>query len=85
MKIPIVTLVFILLSNFAFSQTTDELKEFDQFVKAGIEAWEVPGLAVRVVIDRKGIFSEVYGVRKIENREKVQLPKRLRHIALPCW
>ena len=71
MKIPIVTLVFILLSNFAFSQTTDELKEFDQFVKAGIEAWEVPGLSVSVVIDRKVIFSEVYGVRNIETREKV--------------
>ena len=71
MKIPFISLVFILLSNITFAQTTSELKEFDRFVKAGIEAWEVPGLAVSVVKDGKVVFSEVYGVRNIETGEKV--------------
>ena len=71
MKIPFISLVFILLSNITFAQTTAQFKEFDRFVKAGIDAWEVPGLAVSVVKDGKVVFSEVYGVRNIETGEKV--------------
>jgi len=71
MKHPFIPLVFILLSNLTFGQTTSELKEFDRFVKAGIDAWEVPGLAVSVVKDGKVVFSEVYGVRNTEIGEKV--------------
>ena len=70
MKIPFISLVFILLSNITFAQTTSELKEFDRFVKAGIEAWEVPGLAVSVVKDGKVVFSEVYGSETLKPVKK---------------
>ncbi len=67
MKSTITLLIFILLSNFTFSQS----KEFNEFILEGIETWEVPGFAVSVVKDGEVVFSEVYGVRNIETGKKV--------------
>ena len=44
---------------------------FDEFVKAGIKKWQVPGLATVVVVDGEVIFKNVYGVKDIITSEEV--------------
>jgi CubicO group peptidase (beta-lactamase class C family) len=55
--------------------TPEELKkilaDFDQYAEEARQAWQVPGMALAVVLDDKVVFAKGYGVKKVGGSEKV--------------
>jgi CubicO group peptidase (beta-lactamase class C family) len=47
------------------------LADFDQYAESARQAWQVPGMAVAVVVDDKVLFAKGYGVKKVGGSEKV--------------
>jgi len=43
----------------------------DAYIKAGMQDWDVPGLAIVIVKDGKIVLQKGYGVKNIETKEKV--------------
>ena len=66
---------FLVLMTFgAFSQkpvSFKQIQEFDAYVEAARNQWDVPGLAITVVKDNKVIFKKGYGVRELGRPEAV--------------
>lgn len=48
-----------------------QLQEFDAYVEAARQQWNVPGLAITVVKDNKVLFQKGYGVRELGKPAKV--------------
>ncbi|MDR6487683.1 hypothetical protein J2799_002188 [Chryseobacterium vietnamense] len=71
MKPSILTLV---LSGFfftAYSQTAEQSKAIDQYIKKVIQINEIPGMAVGIVTNNKVTFQEYYGTETLESNKKV--------------
>ncbi len=68
-------LLFLLSTNFfAVSQNDKEKKTLDSLAgcyKKSLADWEVPGMSVAIVKDGKVIFSEGFGVRNINEKNRV--------------
>jgi CubicO group peptidase (beta-lactamase class C family) len=47
------------------------LADFDQYAEAARQAWQVPGMALAVVLDDKVVFARGYGVKEVGGSEKV--------------
>ncbi len=47
------------------------LADFDRYAEAARQAWQVPGMAIAVVVDGKVVFAKGYGVKKVGGAEKV--------------
>ena len=47
------------------------LSDFDRYAEAAREAWQVPGMAIAVVVDDKVVFAKGYGVKKVGAADKV--------------
>jgi CubicO group peptidase (beta-lactamase class C family) len=47
------------------------LADFDQYAEAARQAWQVPGMAIAVVVDDKVVFAKGYGVKQAGGSEKV--------------
>ncbi len=71
MKPSILTLV---LSGFfftAYSQTAEQSKAIDQYIKKVIQINEIPGMAVGIVTNNKVTFQKYYGTETLESNKKV--------------
>ncbi len=47
------------------------LSDFDRYAEAARQAWQVPGMAIAVVVDDKVVFAKGYGVKKVGAADKV--------------
>ncbi len=47
------------------------LSDFDRYAEAAREYWQVPGMAIAVVVDDKVVFAKGYGVTKVGAADKV--------------
>ena len=63
------TLLFILISFFAFSQI--EEKKLDELIQNTLKTFDVPGMSVGIVKDGKVIYSKGFGVRSLTNNQKM--------------
>jgi CubicO group peptidase (beta-lactamase class C family) len=78
------TLIILLLQAMSislFSQTkksTDNKRtlDFDQYAIKGMQAWNIPGMAVGVIKDGQVLFIKGYGVKSVEKPEPVDLHTR---------
>ncbi len=64
----------LLLGNFAVGQVNSQGIDFfklDKYIEKSAQAWKIPGLAVAVVSGDSIVFAKGYGVRNINNKEKV--------------
>ncbi|WP_426481791.1 serine hydrolase [Chryseobacterium sp. R2ACT005] len=71
MKPSILTILFL---NFFFtghSQTADQSKTIDSYIKKVIQINEIPGLAVGIVTNNKVTFQKYYGTETLETDKKV--------------
>ena len=69
-------LLTLLLGLPAWSKPTEAelshmIQNFDSYVESSRKAWNVPGLAVAVVVDGKEVWSKGYGVRQVGRPEPV--------------
>jgi CubicO group peptidase (beta-lactamase class C family) len=47
------------------------LADFDRYAEEARQAWQVPGMAITVVLDDKVVFSKGYGVKQVGKTDKV--------------
>jgi CubicO group peptidase (beta-lactamase class C family) len=47
------------------------LAEFDRYAEEARQAWQVPGMAVAVVVDDKVVFAKGYGVKEVGKTDQV--------------
>ncbi len=64
-------LAFILAVAASVSAGAGDWEDFDAYVREGMEAWKVPGLALAVVKDGETVFLRGYGVQSLENGDSV--------------
>ena len=53
------------------AQLQEILADFDEYAEAVRQAWQVPGMAIAVVLDDKVVFTKGYGVKQVGGAEKV--------------
>lgn len=62
----------ILYSSFSFSQSPSFITDsLDNYIKRGMQQWQIPGLAIAVVKDGKVVVSKGYGVNEWGKEVKV--------------
>ncbi|NIF04168.1 serine hydrolase [Chryseobacterium sp. Tr-659] len=67
----ILTILFSGLSLLSYSQTAEQTKAIDNYIKKVIQINEIPGMAVGIVKDNKIIFQKYYGTETLESPKKV--------------
>lgn len=68
------TILFLFTTLPAFAQkpvSARQIQEFDSYIEAARQQWNVPGMAITVVKDNKVIFRKGYGVRESGKPEAV--------------
>lgn len=71
MKLSILPMLFSGFFFTAYSQTTEQSKAIDDYIKKVIQINEIPGMAVGIVTDNKVTFQKYYGTETLENDKKV--------------
>jgi hypothetical protein len=71
MKQSILATVFLGFSFLGYSQTAEQSKAIDQYIKKVIQINEIPGMAVGIVTNNKVTFQEYYGTETLESNKKV--------------
>lgn len=71
MKPSIVTILFLGFFFTGHSQTADQSKAIDNYIKKVIQINEIPGMAVGIVKNNKVIFQKYYGTETLETNKKV--------------
>jgi hypothetical protein len=66
-------LVFIslLVAAFAHAQPSFIRDSLDRYISKGMKDWNIPGLAIVIVKDRKVVVMKGYGVRNLETKKPV--------------
>jgi CubicO group peptidase (beta-lactamase class C family) len=59
------------IEDFPLSTPAFILDSLDQYIKKGMEQWQIPGLAIAIIKDGKVILSKGYGVRENNRSDKV--------------
>src|SRR3990172_7726714 len=49
-------------------RAADLMKDFDPIIEKALEDFQVPGLAIGIVVDGKVIYSKGFGYRDVENK-----------------
>lgn len=63
--------IFLNVSVVGFSQTTEQLKAINSYIKNVIQINEIPGMAVGIVKNDKVTFQQYYGRENLESNKKV--------------
>ncbi|MGI9581039.1 serine hydrolase [Chryseobacterium sp. RRHN12] len=71
MKLSILPILFSGFFFTVYSQTTEQSKAIDDYIKKVIQINEIPGMAVGIVTDNKVTFQKYYGTETLENDKKV--------------
>lgn len=71
MKHSIFIALFLNFSFLGYSQTAEQSKAIDTYVKKVIQINEIPGMAVGIVKNDKGTFQQYYGKENLESNKKV--------------
>jgi hypothetical protein len=71
MKQSILATVFLGFSFLGYSQTAEQSKAIDQYIKKVIQINEIPGMAVGIVTNNKVTFQKYYGTETLESNKKV--------------
>jgi len=67
----IVFVICLIFSLSIFAQHNSSRKKLNVMIEEGIIDWQIPGLAVVVVMDDDIVFKKTYGVKDIEKKEPV--------------
>lgn len=76
MKQSVLATLFLNISILGFSQTAEQSKAIDHYIKNVIQINEIPGMAVGIVKNDKITFQQYYGQGNLENDDKVS-PKSM--------
>lgn len=71
MKQSVLTTIFLNASILGFSQTAEQSKVIDSYIKNVIQINEIPGMAVGIVKNDKVTFQQYYGRENLESDKKV--------------
>lgn len=71
MKQSILAALFFNVSILGFSQTAEQSKTIDSYIKNVIQVNEIPGMAVGIVKNDKVTFQQYYGRENLESNKKV--------------
>ncbi|MDW9380177.1 serine hydrolase [Chryseobacterium sp. JV558] len=71
MKLSILTILFLSFFFTGYSQTADQSKEIENYIKKVIQINEIPGMAVGIVTNNKITFQKYYGTETLETDKKV--------------
>ncbi|MGG7467982.1 serine hydrolase [Chryseobacterium arthrosphaerae] len=71
MKQSVLVIAFSGLSFLGYSQTAEQTKAIDAYIKKVIRVNEIPGMAVGIVKDNKVTFQKYYGTETLESDKKV--------------
>ncbi|UHO39067.1 serine hydrolase [Chryseobacterium capnotolerans] len=71
MKQSVLTAIFLNVSIVGFSQTAEQSKAIDSYIKNVIQINEIPGMAVGIVKNDKVTFQQYYGRDNLESNKKV--------------
>ncbi|WP_347218451.1 serine hydrolase [Chryseobacterium sp.] len=71
MKQSVLTAIFLNVSILGFSQTAEQSKAIDYYIKNVMRINEIPGMAVGIVKNEKVTFQQYYGRENLENDKKV--------------
>ena len=71
MKPSLLTIFFLSFFFTGYSQTAEQTKAIDDYIKKVIKINEIPGMAVGIVKDHKIIFQKYYGTETLESNKKV--------------
>ncbi|AZA80541.1 serine hydrolase [Chryseobacterium lactis] len=71
MKQTILVILFLSFSFLGYTQTAEQSKAIDSYIKNVIQINEIPGMAVGVVKNDKVIFQQYYGRENLESDKKV--------------
>lgn len=71
MKPSVLTILFLSFFFSGRSQTADQSKEIDRYIKKIIQINEIPGMAVGIVTNNKVTFQKYYGMATLETPKKV--------------
>ncbi|WP_165852186.1 serine hydrolase [Chryseobacterium pennae] len=71
MKQTVLAALFFNISILGFSQTAEQSKIIDSYIKNVIQINEIPGMAVGIVKDDKVTFQQYYGRENLESDKKV--------------
>lgn len=78
MKQSILTALFFNISILGFSQTAEQSKAIDSYIKNVIQINEIPGMAVGIVKNDKITFQQYYGRENLESDKKVDSNSKFR-------
>lgn len=71
MKRSVLAALFFNVSILGFSQTAEQSKAIDSYIKNVIQINEIPGMAVGIVKNNKVTFQQYYGREDLESDKKV--------------
>lgn len=71
MKKSVLATLFLSLSFLGYSQTAEQVKDIDNYIKKVIRINEIPGMAVGIVKNNKITFQKYYGTETLESDKKV--------------
>lgn len=71
MKRSVLATLFLSLSLLGYSQTAEQAKNIDNYIKQAIQVNQIPGMAVGIVKNNKITFQKYYGTETLENNKKV--------------
>ncbi len=66
----VLVIAFSGLSFLGYSQTAEQTKAIDAYIKRVIQINEIPGMAVGIVKDNKITFQKYYGMETLESDKK---------------
>lgn len=78
MRQSILTAIFFNISILGFSQTAEQSKAIDNYIKNVIQINEIPGMAVGIVKNDRITFQQYYGRENLETDKKVSSNSRFR-------
>ena len=78
MKTSILTILFLNFFFFGHSQTADQSKEIEHYIKKVIQINEIPGMAVGIVTNNTITFQKYYGMATLEAPKKVDAKSMFR-------
>jgi CubicO group peptidase (beta-lactamase class C family) len=71
MKRSVLATLFLSLSLLGYSQTAEQAKNIDNYIRQAIQVNQIPGMAVGIVKNNKITFQKYYGTETLENNKKV--------------